>query len=138
MSVLRCYAWFFSMAIIQRILISFGAILEKISSLVCDYFMHFFTLKKSNLFNLTALFTIWLLKLSENRLIMFKNRNKYVYYKRSDSNTIKRDNSLYSIFQYGIEMSAGFQPVLSHTEKPCIASYYKQFFTNIKIKLIPV
>ena len=28
-------------------------------------------------------------------------------------------------------ISAGFKPVLSHTEKSCMASYYRQFFTNI-------
>ena len=32
-------------------------------------------------------------------------------------------------------ISAGLEPVLSHTEKSCIASYYRQFFTNIKIKI---
>ena len=38
-------------------------------------------------------------------------------------------------------LSAGLEPVLSHTEKLCIASNYGQFSTNIKIKilkLIPV
>ena len=34
--------------------------------------------------------------------------------------------------------SAGLEPILSHTEKSCIVSYYKQFSTNIKIKLIQV
>ena len=33
-------------------------------------------------------------------------------------------------------ISAGLEPVLSHTEKACIASYYKQFSTNIKIEII--
>ena len=30
--------------------------------------------------------------------------------------------------------SAGLEPVHSHTEKPCIASYYRKFFTIIKTK----
>ena len=30
---------------------------------------------------------------------------------------------------------AGLEPVLNHTEKSCIATYYKQFSTNIKIKI---
>ena len=30
----------------------------------------------------------------------------------------------------------GLELVLSHTEKLCIGSYYRQFSTNIKIKLI--
>ena len=37
--------------------------------------------------------------------------------------------------------SDGLEPVFSHTEKSCIASNYRKFFTNIKIKitkLIPV
>ena len=29
---------------------------------------------------------------------------------------------------------AGLEPVLSHTIKSCIASYYSKFSTNIKIK----
>ena len=33
-------------------------------------------------------------------------------------------------------ISAGFKPVLGHTEKSCITSYYRQFSTNIKIKII--
>ena len=28
----------------------------------------------------------------------------------------------------------GLEPVLNHTEKSCIATYYKQFSTNLKIK----
>ena len=32
--------------------------------------------------------------------------------------------------------SPGLEPVLSHTDKSYIASYYRQFFTNIKIKII--
>ena len=28
-------------------------------------------------------------------------------------------------------MTAGLEPVLSHTEKSCIASYYRKFSTNI-------
>ena len=38
-------------------------------------------------------------------------------------------------------LSAGLEPVLNQTEKSCIASNYRQFSTNIKIKfikLIPV
>ena len=31
-------------------------------------------------------------------------------------------------------ISDGLKPVLSHTEKLCIASYYRQFSTNIEIK----
>ena len=31
-------------------------------------------------------------------------------------------------------ISAGLEPVLGHTEKSCIASYYRQLSTNIKIK----
>ena len=33
-------------------------------------------------------------------------------------------------------LSAGLEPVLSQTEKACIASNYRQFSTNIKIKII--
>ena len=33
-------------------------------------------------------------------------------------------------------ISAVLQPVLSHTEKSCKASYYRQFSINIKIKII--
>ena len=33
-------------------------------------------------------------------------------------------------------LSTGLEPVLSHTEKSCIASNYIQFSTNIKIKII--
>ena len=33
-------------------------------------------------------------------------------------------------------MSAGLEPVFSHTEKSCIPSYYRQFSMNIKIKVI--
>ena len=33
-------------------------------------------------------------------------------------------------------ISAGLEPILSHTEKLCIALYYIQFFTNIKITTI--
>ena len=33
-------------------------------------------------------------------------------------------------------ISGGLELVLSHTEKSCIVSYYRQFFTNIKIKLL--
>ena len=38
-------------------------------------------------------------------------------------------------------ISDGLEPVLSQTEKSCIAPYYREFFTKIKIKnikLIPV
>ena len=35
-------------------------------------------------------------------------------------------------------LSAGLEPVLSHTEKLFIASYYKNFPHVYKIKLIPV
>ena len=33
-------------------------------------------------------------------------------------------------------ISAGLEPVLSETEKSCISSNYRRFFTNIKIKII--
>ena len=33
-------------------------------------------------------------------------------------------------------LSAGLEPVLSLTEKSCVASNYRQFSTNIKIKII--
>ena len=33
-------------------------------------------------------------------------------------------------------ISVGLKQVLSHTEKSCIASYYRKFFTNIKIKIM--
>ena len=33
-------------------------------------------------------------------------------------------------------ISAGLEPVQSHTEKSYIKSYYRQFSTNIKIKII--
>ena len=32
-------------------------------------------------------------------------------------------------------MIAGLEPVASQTEKACIASYYRQFFININIKI---
>ena len=32
-------------------------------------------------------------------------------------------------------LSAGLEQVLSHSEKSCIASYYRQFSMNIKIKM---
>ena len=35
-----------------------------------------------------------------------------------------------------LSLSAGLDPVLSHTEKLCIASYYRQFSMNIKVKMI--
>ena len=38
-------------------------------------------------------------------------------------------------------ISTGIEPVLSHNEKSCTTSYYKQFYTNIKLKIsksIPV
>ncbi len=34
--------------------------------------------------------------------------------------------------------SDGLEPVLSHKEKSCITSNYRQFSTNIRIRLIPV
>ena len=37
-------------------------------------------------------------------------------------------------FQYGFESDS--EPVRSHTEKSCIALYYRQFYTNSKIKII--
>ena len=55
-----------------------------------------------------------------------------------------RNTSHFSFFPLWLRnrlMSAGLEPVFSHTEKSCIALYYRQFFTNIKmkiIKLIPV
>ena len=44
------------------------------------------------------------------------------------------------VFERNRLISAGLKPILSHTEKSCIVSYYKQFFTNNKkiIILIPV
>ena len=43
-------------------------------------------------------------------------------------------------FQYGFDknrlISAGIEPVLRHTEKSCILSYYTQFCTNIQIKIL--
>ena len=33
-------------------------------------------------------------------------------------------------------ISARLKPVLSHTEKLCMASYYRQYSTSIKIKII--
>ena len=32
--------------------------------------------------------------------------------------------------------SSGLGPVIGHTDKSCIASYYRRFSTNINIKLI--
>ena len=40
---------------------------------------------------------------------------------------------VYFSFQYGYEI-VGLEPVLNHTEKLCIESYYTQFSTNIKLK----
>ena len=42
-------------------------------------------------------------------------------------------NSTCVNFQYGFEIAV-LEPVLSHSEKSCIASYQRQFSTNIKIK----
>ncbi len=33
-------------------------------------------------------------------------------------------------------VSAGLEPVLSHTEKSCIATNYRQFFTNFKMNIM--
>ena len=43
------------------------------------------------------------------------------------------------IFPLGLRnrlISAELKPIISHTEKSCIASYYREFSTNIKIKII--
>ena len=48
---------------------------------------------------------------------------------------------LFPVWLRNRSLSAELEPVLSHTERSCIASYYKQFYINIKIKtteLIPV
>ena len=37
-----------------------------------------------------------------------------------------------------ILFSADLEPVLSHTEKSCIALYYRQFSADVKIESIPV
>ena len=42
----------------------------------------------------------------------------------------------FSVWLQNRSISTGLEPVLSHTEKSCIASYYWQFSTNIKIKII--
>ena len=50
-----------------------------------------------------------------------------------------QNTSHFSFFQLWLRnrlMSAGLEPVFSHAEKSCIALYYRQFFTNIKIKII--
>ena len=36
----------------------------------------------------------------------------------------------------GNRVILGLEPVLTHTDKSCIASYYRQFSTNIRIKII--
>ena len=33
-------------------------------------------------------------------------------------------------------ITAGLEPVLNYTEKLCIASFYRQYSTNIKLKII--
>ena len=50
-----------------------------------------------------------------------------------------------SVWLRNLLISPGLDPVLSHSEKSCMALYYRQFSTNIKIKykknkikLIPV
>ena len=35
-------------------------------------------------------------------------------------------------------ISTGLEPVLSHIEKSCIASYYRQFSMNNKIKILKI
>ena len=40
------------------------------------------------------------------------------------------------LFQYDQLISAGLEPVLSHSEKSCITLYYRQYSTYIKIKII--
>ena len=69
---------------------------------------------------------------------MLQKKKKYI---------IKQQNTMWNWikwFQVWLPnrlISAGQEPVLSHTEKLCISSYYKQFSTNVKIKtikLIPV
>ena len=39
---------------------------------------------------------------------------------------------LFSMASKPCNISAGLEPVLSHTEKSSIASYYRQFYTNIQ------
>ena len=49
-------------------------------------------------------------------------------------------DNIFSQYGHGFE-SVGLRPVLSYTENSCIASYCRQFSTNIEIKimkLIPV
>ena len=44
-------------------------------------------------------------------------------------------NNIYSD-QYGLEY--GLEPGLGHYEKSCLSMNFRQFTTNIKIKIIPV
>ena len=49
------------------------------------------------------------------------------------SQTLLKVNDIVS--RYGFEYD-GLEPFLSHTEKSCIAPYYRQFSTIVKIKFI--
>ena len=48
---------------------------------------------------------------------------------------IEEINFISSVASQPINM-AGLKPVLGHTEKPCIVSYYRQFSMNNKIKIM--
>ena len=43
---------------------------------------------------------------------------------------------LFAVWLLNRLISAKLKQVLSHTEKLCIASYYRQFSMNIKIKIL--
>ena len=71
--------------------------------------------------------------------IHYFNENAFFYVSSSNINKINVKKLVPYIFQYGIEtdnISAGLDPVLSHTEKSYIVLFYRQFSTNIKIKII--
>ena len=44
-------------------------------------------------------------------------------------------NNSYSNLPYKL-LFAGLEPILSHTEKSCITSYYRQFYKYTKLKII--
>ena len=56
--------------------------------------------------------------------------------KKCDLTFYLRFRIIFPVWLLNRLISAGLEVVLSHTEKLCIASYYRQFSTNIKIKII--
>ena len=59
---------------------------------------------------------------------------------RTTSAVARRRNSEVILFPVWIQnrllFSAELEMVCSHTERSCTASYYRQYFTNIRMKII--